>query len=99
MTKCLVDRSTEIGRTLVREKVVGAHLPDPFLDSFYEEMLCCHAIIEYVEHLGTSSVTMEFDKDFLKKIVRHHIYFIQDLETKGFNANRYPAPRKDRNTL
>ena len=71
-----------------RNTVVGATcsinlrfmLPDPFLDSYKEELLTCHGMMdEMVLMDGTPYVTVLIDKAFLKRMLKSHIYSIRNI--------------------
>ena len=69
--------------TIVDRRVnvpLGNNLPDPFIDSYVEEMYTCHDIIEMVNGVATRNVSITIDKEFLTKIVRSHIHMIKELE-------------------
>jgi hypothetical protein len=92
--KLKAEKNTVPGVTFSNQVGLGHHLPNPFFDSYSEEVYTCCDIINSIEDASTASIsiTVSFDKVFLKKIVKSHIYFIQDMEKKNF-ANRTSAPR------
>jgi len=84
---------------LIERGGVGSHLSDSFFDSFQEEMRTAYDIIDIANNDHKPSVIIEFDKVFLKRIVKNYILFIQELEIKGQDANRYPTARKNGNSF
>lgn len=54
--------------------------PDPFLDSFSQETFVCHAILDKANVCPANSVTLEINKDFLKKLVNSHLLYIKAME-------------------
>jgi len=66
-----------------RTDTIGINLPDPFFDSYKEEVLVCCDIMNKIDVCPNKFISIWFDKQFLKKIVRSHILFIRDLELKG----------------
>lgn len=78
----------EIGAmTLKRRKldIVGDSLKDPFFDNYEEEGLECCDIINLVNNSKEDLITLTFGRHFLKKIVRSHIFHIQNIE-KALNC-------------
>jgi len=59
---------------------IGNSIPDSFFDSCKEEMCTCYDIINLIDNCDKPSLTVTFDKGFLKKIVRSHIFHIKELE-------------------
>jgi hypothetical protein len=80
---------------ILSPEVIGKNTPDPFMDSFEEERLECCAILDKIDWCDSSSITITFDKGFLKDIVRTRVLFIKELEEKDFNANGHRAAGKD----
>lgn len=87
MKKSQVDKSMEAGATSLTnhpsrrfDDVAGNNLPDPFFDSYLEEMLACHDIIEVVNNELSENVNLIINKDFMRKIVKSHINFIKEME-------------------
>lgn len=56
-----------------RLTVFGFHLPDPFLDSYHQETLTCHDIIDKIH------MTTENHKGFLQKVLYSHLEHIRQL--------------------
>jgi len=56
---------------------VGAFLPDPFFDSYNEELLLSHTIIDLMALCDGPSVNITFDIKFLKDILLSHIKHIR----------------------
>lgn len=55
----------------------GVNLPDPFFDSFAEETLTCYDILNEAGLQGQNTVTITFERAFLKKLVRSHLDYIK----------------------
>ena len=68
---------------------IGADLPDPFQDSYTEELLVCHDIIDLMAINGGTKVRITFDKAFLKKVLYSHIHCIRKIiqGSNGVAAN------------
>jgi len=62
---------------------VGSFLPDPFFDSYREETLVCHDIIDLVALCDRPSITVTFEKKFLKKLCLSHIHQIRKTISNG----------------
>jgi len=67
---------------------VGSFLPDPFFDSFQEELLLTHSIIDLVALCETSSITVTFNTAFLNKLLHSHICQIRKLVSNGNGAKK-----------
>ena len=63
-----------------KDDIIGNNLPDPFLDSYREEMYTAYDIIEMVDMALTQKVNIVIDKDFLRKLAKSHINFIKEME-------------------
>ena len=61
-------------------QVFGLNLPDSFFDSYKEELLTCHDILEEAGYQSGKITTVTFDRQFLKKIIHSHIEFIKSRE-------------------
>ena len=59
---------------------IGKNLPDPFFDSYKEEMFACHDIIEVVNNEVNENIHIVINKEFLRKLVKSHICFIKGME-------------------
>lgn len=59
---------------------VGQDIRDPFFDSGQEELLTTYDIIDLLALHDKEFVTITFNKDFLKKILRSHICMIRRIE-------------------
>lgn len=100
--RCLAEKNTAPGEISLSKRhnlIIGSNIPDPFFDGYKEEIKTAYDILDSIEDSQANSIALEFDKMFLRKIVRSHIHFIQDLEKKGSLANGHPAPRENRNTF
>jgi hypothetical protein len=71
-----------------KEPPIGVNLPDPFFNSYNEEMLTCYDILNEAGMQGQAKVTVTFERAFLKRIVHSHITFIQNLSGTKI-AHRY----------
>ena len=59
---------------------IGNNLPDPFFDSYHEEMCTCCDIIEMVDSSKVQMVSIVIDKDLLKNMARSRMNVIRVLE-------------------
>lgn len=73
MRKFLVVRNMGIGKITSTEPKFGESVDDSFLDSYEQELLVCHAIIDKMHIIPSDHITVTFDKNFLHKILRSHI--------------------------
>ena len=73
MRKFLVVRNTETGKTISNEPRFGESVNDSFLDSYEQELVVCHAIIDKMHIIPSNHITVTFDKNFLHKILHSHI--------------------------
>ena len=60
--------------------IIGQNLTDPFFDSYEKEGLECSDILRIADNSDSVVVTVQFNKSFLKKLVRSHIWFIKEME-------------------
>lgn len=66
----------------ISPNIIGSWLPDAFFDSYEEETLTCWDILNLVGITNGSSITITFDKQFLRDIVRSHLLFIETMEAE-----------------
>lgn len=64
----------------IAPSIIGSWLPDPFFDSYEEETLTCYDILNLMGLSNGSSITLTFDKLFLKELVKSHLLHIKTLE-------------------
>ena len=67
-----------MGRLSLKENPIGFHLGDPFFDSGQEELLTCCDIIDLIGLQSKSYITITFDKNFLRKVMRSHIHHLRE---------------------
>lgn len=73
-------RITVIKAEISNPDIIGKGMADPFLDSYQEEAFGCCDILDKIDSCTGSYVNITFDKRFLRKIIRSHIFFIKDIE-------------------
>jgi len=59
-----------------KEPPVGANLPDPFFDSYNEEILTAYDTLNLIAEERKELITITINRAFLKKIVWSHIHEI-----------------------
>jgi hypothetical protein len=64
---------------MYRKNPIGKDLPDPFFDSYNEERAICSDILDRIGLRGDckQNMTLTFNVQFLKKLIRSHILFIK----------------------
>lgn len=79
-----------------KARPIGALLPDPFFDSYDEETLTCHDIVNQIAEERSPFITITINRNFLKSIVWSHIHHIGQLaQGKPIDAIRDRAAGKD----
>jgi hypothetical protein len=73
-------RITVIKAEMPNIDVIGKNMKDPFMDSYQEEAFACCDILGKMDGNIGNYVNITFDKRFLRKIIRSHIFFIKDIE-------------------
>ena len=70
-------KNTAIGEILSNKIDFNSTLPDPFFDSFREDLLTSHDILDLLALTNESFIKIKFDREFLKRILKSHIVFIR----------------------
>lgn len=79
--------SMETGETRYSKyvkNVIGSNLPDSFFDSCSEERAICSDILDRIGLIGEKqkNLTLTFNIQFLKKLVRSHIMVIKTMRER-----------------
>lgn len=57
-------------------------MEDPFLDSYEQEVIACHDIIDKVKLLNGDAVNITFSKVFLNKIIHSHLKYVRGIDAR-----------------
>ena len=57
-------------------------MEDPFLDSYEQEVVACHDIIDKIKILNGDAVNVTFSKVFLNKIIHSHLKYIRSIDAR-----------------
>lgn len=61
---------------------IGENNPDPFFDSYREELLTARDILDSMWAIRSKSVELTFNKEFLKRMIKGYMAHIESLEMK-----------------
>ncbi len=77
-----MDKNMGTGATRLTKLTFNIVMEDPFLDSYEQEVVASHDIIDKLKLINGDSINITFSKVFLNKILHSHLKYIRSMDAR-----------------